>query len=135
MYKKTKYSNGTSFFPNFLMQEAGIISIFLAIFFGIVFLFPEFIFSPDENLPANPLHTPEHIKPEWYFLASYQSLKLIPSELGALILQAISLTILIFLPLIDRSNERNIWKRPIFLFVILSSITLFIVLTIWGRIS
>lgn len=121
------------FYPAFLLKEAETIFFFLAIFFGLVFLFPEFIFSPDENLPADPLNTPEHIKPEWYFLAGYQLLKLIPSKLFALILQALALVIFISLPLIDRSEEKNIWKRPIFLLVVLLSVALFIVLTLWGH--
>lgn len=135
MYKKPKYPKGMTFFPEFIMEDVLVIFIFLAIFFVPVFLFPELVVSGDAEVPADPFNTPEHIKPEWYFLASYQFLKLIPSEFGALVIQTVGVTAFVLLPFIDRSKENNILKRPIFLLIVLSCILGFIGLTVWGFVS
>lgn len=134
MYKKPEYQNGKRFFPNFVMEDLLVIFIFLALFLGIVFLAPE-LFIEANDVPADPFETPEHIKPEWYFLAAYQSLKLIPSELGAIILQNIAIGIFVLLPFLDRSKETNILKRPVFLSIVLFSILFMVFLTIWGKFS
>lgn len=123
------------FYPEFVMADVLVIFIFLALFVAIVFFFPQFIFSGDAEVPADPFSTPEHIKPEWYFLASYQFLKLIPSEFAALILLTAGLLVFIFLPFADRSKENDIHKRPIFLFLVVAAIALFLGLTVWGAIS
>nr|NIQ03019.1 cytochrome bc complex cytochrome b subunit [Nitrospinaceae bacterium]NIR56915.1 cytochrome bc complex cytochrome b subunit [Nitrospinaceae bacterium]NIS87377.1 cytochrome bc complex cytochrome b subunit [Nitrospinaceae bacterium]NIT83449.1 cytochrome bc complex cytochrome b subunit [Nitrospinaceae bacterium]NIU46417.1 cytochrome bc complex cytochrome b subunit [Nitrospinaceae bacterium] len=86
-------------------------------------------------IPADPFNTPEHIKPEWYFLASYQFLKIIPSEFGALILLTVAGLLFVFLPFVDRSRENNIFKRPVFLSLVAAAILGFVGLTIWGYFS
>jgi ubiquinol-cytochrome c reductase cytochrome b subunit len=87
------------------------------------------------KVPADPLLTPDHIKPEWYFLAPYQVLKLLPSEtLGLLTLLAISLVV-VFLPAMDRHGPRNPIKRPVHTAVVAGGIIAFAVLTFWGWLS
>jgi|SaaInlStandDraft_6_1057023.scaffolds.fasta_scaffold102929_2 ubiquinol-cytochrome c reductase cytochrome b subunit len=135
MYKKPKYPKGMTFFPAFVMEDVLVIFIFLAIFFVPVFFFPELVVFGDAEIPADPFDTPEHIKPEWYFLASYQFLKLIPSEFGALVIQTVGVAAFVLLPFIDRSKENNILKRPVFLLIVLSCILSFIGLTVWGFVS
>ena len=135
MFEKPKYPKGMRFYPTFIMEDVLVILIFMAIFCVGVFFFPEWIISGESEMPADPFNTPEHIKPEWYFLGSYQFLKLIPSEFGALALQTLALLAVIFLPFIDRSKEDRIMKRPFFLFVVLFAIALFLWLTIWGAVS
>lgn len=135
MYKKTKYPKGMTFYPKFVMEDVLVIFVFMAIFFTVVFFFPEMIFYGDAETPADPFDTPEHIKPEWYFMASYQFLKLVPSEFGALVIQTVGVLAFVLLPFIDRSQENNILKRPIFLLVILSCIFCFVGLTVWGFMS
>ena len=135
MFKKPKYPKGMTFFPEFVMEDVLVIFVFMALFFGVVFFFPEIIFYGDAEIPANPFNTPAHIKPEWYFLASYQFLKLIPSEFGALVIMTIGILVFIFLPFIDRSQEKNIRKRPVFLLVVIACIASFVGLTVWGFVS
>jgi len=131
MYKKPKYPKGTRF-TSFIMEDMLAIFIFLVVYFTGVFFFPEWIISGESEVPADPFNTPEHIKPEWYFLAAYQFLKIIPSEVSALVLQAVAVTAFIFLPFIDRSKEKRINKRPFFFCLVISSIIIFVGLTIWG---
>lgn len=131
MYEKRKYPKGTRF-TFFIMEDVLAIFIFMVVYFTGVFFFPEWIISGESEVPADPFNTPEHIKPEWYFLAAYQFLKIIPSEVGALVLQAVAVTVFIFLPFIDRSKEKRINKRPFFFFLVISSIIIFVGLTLWG---
>ncbi len=135
MFKKPKFTKGMRFYPTFVMEDVLVIFIFMAVFCGMVFFFPQLIVFSDAEVPADPFNTPEHIKPEWYFLASYQFLKIIPSEFGALILMSVAALLFVFLPFIDRSEENNILKRPIFLTLVLVCVVGFVGLTIWGYFS
>lgn len=135
MYKKPKYPRGPRFYPHFVMDDVLVIFVFMVIFSALVFFLPDLLVSADEDIPADPFDTPEHIKPEWYFLASYQFLKLIPSEFAALIIQTVGILAFVFLPFIDRSRESNILKRPFFLLVVVSCVVSFIGLTVWGYFS
>ncbi len=123
------------FFPHFVIKDLKVIYIFLGIMFIIVFFFPNFVFPKDALIPADPFSTPEHIKPEWYFLANYQFLKLIPNEFLGIFLQLIIAVVIFLLPFIDRNPERRIWKRPLFFLTIVLGILFYILLTVWGYIS
>lgn len=132
------WTDGTKkipFFPHFVVEDMKVIYIFLAILFFFVFFYPQVSFPPDAMEPANPLSTPEHIKPEWYFLANYQLLKLVPSELIGIVLQGIAALLIFLLPIIDRKDARPAWKRPIFGTIVFLGIIGFIALTIWGYYS
>ena len=67
---------------------------------------------PDNYIPANPMVTPEHIVPEWYFLPFYTILRAIPSKLGGVILMFSSILVLFFLPWLDKSPVRSSNYRP-----------------------
>lgn len=123
------------FFPHFFMEDLKVIYFFMAVLFLFVFFFPQISFPKDSLIPADPLSTPEHIKPEWYFLANYQILRLIPNKFLGIFLQIIMIFIILFLPFIDRSSERRIWKRPIFAIIVFLSIIGYIALAIWGYIE
>jgi ubiquinol-cytochrome c reductase cytochrome b subunit len=131
MFGKRKYPKGTQF-TSFIMEDILVIFIFMVAYFTGVFFFPEWIISGESEIPADPFNTPEHIKPEWYFLAAYQFLKVIPSEVGALILQAVAVTAFVLLPFIDRSKEKRISKRPFFFSLVIFFILFFVGFTIWG---
>lgn len=135
MFKKSKFPKGMRFFPTFVMEDVLVIFIFMVVFCVLVFFFPELIVFGDAKIPADPFNTPDHIKPEWYFLASYQLLKIIPSEFGALILMSVAALLFVFLPFVDRSEESNISKRPVFLMIVLGCIAGFVGLTVWGFLS
>jgi len=134
-YRYHGHPGGIPFFPNYLLQDLTSICIYLAIFLAVVFYAPSLLFTPDAFIPANPFQTPAHIKPEWYFLANYQTLKIFPSELLGLSVQAAAMTFLALLPFIDRSPERNPLKRPVFLVCAIGGFLLWVGLTIWGHFS
>ncbi|YP_009235830.1 cytochrome b (mitochondrion) [Bactrocera latifrons] len=74
---------------------------------------PYLLGDPDNFIPANPLVTPVHIQPEWYFLFAYAILRSIPNKLGGVIALVLSIAILAILPLYHLSNFRGIQFYPI----------------------
>lgn len=134
-YHHEDHPGGIPFFPNYAMEDLRSVFIYLACFTAVVFFDPYLFFPKDAFLPANPLVTPAHIKPEWYFLANYQVLKIFPNELIGLSLQGIAMTFLALLPFIDRGAEKHPLKRPVFMACAIGGIILWIGLTIWGHYS
>lgn len=134
-YRYESHPDGMPFFPNYALQDLTSISIYFAVFLAVVFFFPTLPFTPDAFVPADPFKTPAHIKPEWYFLANYQTLKIFPNELVGLSVQGAAMTFLALLPFIDRSPERNPMKRPVFLACAIGGILLWIALSVWGHFS
>ena len=132
------WTDGTKkipFFPHFVIEDLKVIYFFLAMLFIFVFFYPQISFPPDALDPADPLSTPAHIKPEWYFLANYQMLKLVPNEFLGIILEGTVAFFIFSLPLLDRKEERRVWKRPIFGTIVFLGIIAFIILTVWGHYS
>ena len=84
--------------------------------------------------PADPLNTPAHIKPEWYFLALYQALKFMPKTVGAA-LPVIILGALVLLPFIDRKPDASPRARRARVVVTVTVLILAAALTIWGEVS
>jgi ubiquinol-cytochrome c reductase cytochrome b subunit len=132
MYKKPHYPDGMRFYPTFVFTDVAVIFAFLALMFAVVFFFPEWLAGPDAQIPADPFNTPEHIKPEWYFLAAYQLLKLMP-KIPALVLQTLAIVAFICLPFLHRSPTTQ--NRPVFFISILCVVLAFIALTYWGAVS
>nr|AGP25490.1 cytochrome b [Marmosops pinheiroi] len=73
---------------------------------------PDMLGDPDNFTPANPLNTPPHIKPEWYFLFAYAILRSIPNKLGGVLALLASILILLIIPLLHTSNQRSFMFRP-----------------------
>lgn len=90
-----------SFHPYFSFKD--ILGFLIIIFFilNIIILYPYILRDPDNFIPANPLSTPPHIQPEWYFLFAYAILRSIPNKLGGVIALVISIAILYFIPFIN----------------------------------
>nr|AGN71301.1 cytochrome b [Leptobrachella pelodytoides] len=85
----------------------------LIFFLSFLSLFsPNLLGDPDNFTPANPLITPPHIKPEWYFLFAYAILRSIPNKLGGVLALAFSILILALSPLLHTSNQRGLMFRP-----------------------
>jgi quinol-cytochrome oxidoreductase complex cytochrome b subunit len=102
---------GIPFFPVFVTKEAVVAVLLLAVLVTLSVLAPWEI-----GEPADPLSTPPHIKPEWYFLPSYQLLKYFEGPYGAIVgILACSLpfAILFFWPFLDRGKERHPKRRPL----------------------
>ncbi|GFO61696.1 cytochrome b [Geomonas silvestris] len=134
-YRYESHPGGIPFFPNYALQDLTSIGVYFAVFLAVVFFAPNLLFTPDAFIPANAFQTPAHIKPEWYFLANYQTLKIFPSELLGLSVQAAAMTFLALLPFIDRSPERNPFKRPLFLVCFFGGFLLWVGLSVWGHYS
>jgi quinol-cytochrome oxidoreductase complex cytochrome b subunit len=84
--------------------------------------------------PADPLRTPPHAKPEWYFLFLYQWLKFVPRLVGV-ITPMLGMLLLLMLPFIDRNPHHASRKRPIATAIGLAALIVVIALTIWGWLS
>lgn len=97
-----------SFNPFFSLKDLiGFLFLFIILFYIISFK-PYFLGDRDNFILANPLVTPEHIQPEWYFLFAYAILRSIPRKLGGVIALLISIAILFFLPILNlRKLKRN----------------------------
>lgn len=103
MNLKMTYASKVPFHPYFVFKDLLGIVLFLLIFCFFVFFKPDSIIDPVNNIPANPLVTPTHIVPEWYFLPFYAILRSIPNKLGGVITLACALIILFLLPFIANS--------------------------------
>nr|ADB82766.1 cytochrome b [Uta squamata] len=73
---------------------------------------PNLLGDPENFSPANPLVTPPHIKPEWYFLFAYAILRSIPNKLGGVLALLFSILILMIVPLLHTSKQRSTTFRP-----------------------
>nr|YP_097231.1 cytochrome b [Hemidactylium scutatum]AAU20681.1 cytochrome b [Hemidactylium scutatum] len=76
-------------------------------------LMPNLLGDPENFTPANPLVTPPHIQPEWYFLFAYAILRSIPNKLGGVIALLMSIMILILIPMLHTSHHRSLSFRPL----------------------
>jgi quinol-cytochrome oxidoreductase complex cytochrome b subunit len=79
-----------------------------------VFFYPNVLGHSDNYIPANPLSTPAHIVPEWYFLPFYAILRSIPDKLGGVVAMISAILVLLLLPIINTSKIRSSKFRPIF---------------------
>ncbi|MBN8995511.1 MAG: cytochrome b/b6 [Rhizobiales bacterium] len=102
------------FHPYYTIKDVFGLSVFLILFAWIVFYIPNFLGHPDNYVAADPLKTPAHIVPEWYFLPFYAILRSIPNKLLGVIALFGSIAILLFLPWLDTSRIRSAVYRPIY---------------------
>ena len=134
-FRHEEHPGGIPFFPHYVAKDAAMIAFFLALLLGVVFFAPGLFFPPAAFEPADPFVTPPGIKPEWYFLWAYQTLKIFPSEFLGLAVQGVAVTLLLILPFLDRSLERRPARRPLFVTTIVLGIALFLALSVWGHYS
>ncbi|MEK7375970.1 MAG: cytochrome bc complex cytochrome b subunit, partial [Candidatus Margulisiibacteriota bacterium] len=125
-YKK----EGPPFFPNHLTKEAIAALLIIALVISLAVFFPAAM-----ELKANPFDTPPHIKPEWYFLGTYQILKAVPNELLGISISGVLIMLLFLTPFIDRNPSRKLKDRKLGLIAFFSIIALLVIFTIWGKIS
>jgi quinol-cytochrome oxidoreductase complex cytochrome b subunit len=109
------------FTPYYTIKDFFGLGVFLLIYLGFVFFAPNFFGEPDNYIKANPLQTPPHIVPEWYFLPFYAILRAItfdvwfvPAKLLGVILMFAAVLILLILPWLDRSPVRSARFRPLY---------------------
>jgi ubiquinol-cytochrome c reductase cytochrome b subunit len=102
------------FHPHYVVKDVFALIVFMIIFAGFVFFTPNLLGHTDNYIQANPLQTPEHIVPEWYFLPFYAILRAVPDKLGGVIMMVSAIAILAFLPWLDTSKVRSAKYRPLF---------------------
>lgn len=102
------------FYSYFYYKDLFGLSVLMIIFSYFVFFAPNDLGHPDNYVQANPMVTPAHIVPEWYFLPFYAILRSIPNKLGGVICMGAALIVLIFLPFLNTSEVRSPLFRPIY---------------------
>ena len=106
--------DSVSFYPYFYVKDLLAFFILIALFSFFVFFYPNALGHSDNYIPANPLVTPPHIVPEWYFLPFYAILRSIPDKLGGVAAMGGAILILLLLPHINTSEIRSAKFRPIY---------------------
>ena len=110
------------FHPFYTAKDGWFAALVLTIYAAVVFFAPNALGHPDNYIPANPLATPAHIVPEWYFWPFYAILRaftvdflwIIPAKLWGVLAMFASILLLFFLPWLDRSPVRSATYRPVF---------------------
>ncbi len=105
-----------SFYPYYYVKDLLAFFVFATVFAFFVFFYPNALGHPDNYIPANPLVTPPHIVPEWYFLPFYAILRSIPDKLGGVVAMVSAILVLLLLPVINTSEIRSSKFRPLFAF-------------------
>lgn len=103
-----------SFYPYFYVKDLFSFLLLVLFFSFFVAFYPNALGHPDNYIPANPMSTPAHIVPEWYFLPFYAILRSIPDKLGGVVAMVSAILILLLLPFINTSQVRSSKFRPIF---------------------
>lgn len=103
-----------SFYPYFYVKDLFSFLILVFVFALFLFFYPNALGHADNYTPANPLVTPPHIVPEWYFLPFYAILRSVPDKLGGVVAMISAILVLFLLPVINTSEIRSSKFRPIF---------------------
>nr|WDA97859.1 cytochrome b [Macaca mulatta]WDA97872.1 cytochrome b [Macaca mulatta]WDA97885.1 cytochrome b [Macaca mulatta]WDA97898.1 cytochrome b [Macaca mulatta]WDA97924.1 cytochrome b [Macaca mulatta] len=114
------------FHPYYTIKDILGLVLLLFILATLTLLSPNLLNDPDNYTPADPLNTPPHIKPEWYFLFAYTILRSIPNKLGGVLALFLSIFILAAIPMLHKSKQQSMMFRPLsqFLFWLLMTILL-----------
>nr|QCT05498.1 cytochrome b [Eliurus tanala]QDJ00068.1 cytochrome b [Eliurus tanala] len=101
------------FHPYYTIKDIlGVLLLFMFLI-SLVLFTPDLLGDPDNYTPANPLNTPPHIKPEWYFLFAYAILRSIPNKLGGVLALILSILVLALLPHLHTSKLQSLMFRPL----------------------
>ncbi len=111
---KLKDKDMINFHPYYTVKDFVGFGVYFLIFAYFIFYKPNLLGHPDNYTPANPLVTPAHIVPEWYFLPFYAILRAVPSKLGGVLMMFGSILILFFMPWLDKSPVRSSNYRPLY---------------------
>nr|AUG59384.1 cytochrome b [Poecilia vivipara]AUG59390.1 cytochrome b [Poecilia vivipara] len=102
-----------SFHPYFSYKDLLGFIFLLTTLVALALFSPNLLGDPENFTPANPLVTPPHIKPEWYFLFAYAILRSIPNKLGGVLALLASILVLMVIPLLHTSKQRSLTFRPL----------------------
>lgn len=118
------------FFPHYLIDEMVAWYVVLAILVVLASLFPAGL-----EAQANPLQTPAHIKPEWYYLGVYELLKLVPVKVIGILIPIAAIGLLVVWPFLDRSPEVLVRRRKVVVGVATLMVVGLLALTVRGYVS
>ncbi|VAX01596.1 Ubiquinol-cytochrome C reductase, cytochrome B subunit, partial [hydrothermal vent metagenome] len=119
--------DGIPFHPYHTLKDLVAMAVFLIIFAAVVFYAPEmggYALEKDNFTPANPLKTPEHIAPVWYFTPFYAILRAVPDKFIGVLAMGAAIGVLFLLPWLDRSPVKSIRQRGM---VFKTALTVFVV--------
>nr|YP_009164135.1 cytochrome b [Alouatta seniculus]ADU78002.1 cytochrome b [Alouatta seniculus]AIN94967.1 cytochrome b [Alouatta seniculus] len=102
-----------TFHPYYTTKDILGLIILLLCLVSLTLFSPDLLTDPDNYTLANPLNTPPHIKPEWYFLFAYAILRSIPNKLGGVLALMLSILILMIIPTLHLSKQQSMGFRPI----------------------
>nr|YP_009423876.1 cytochrome b [Mammut americanum]ASV72147.1 cytochrome b [Mammut americanum]QLF99461.1 cytochrome b [Mammut americanum]QLF99513.1 cytochrome b [Mammut americanum]QLF99526.1 cytochrome b [Mammut americanum] len=109
----TSNSDKIPFHPYYTIKDFLGLLILILLLLLLTLLSPDMLGDPDNYTPADPLNTPPHIKPEWYFLFAYAILRSIPNKLGGVMALLLSILILGLMPFLHTSKHRSMTLRPL----------------------
>nr|BDV22706.1 cytochrome b [Cobitis takenoi] len=118
-----------SFHPYFSYKDLLGFAVVLLALTSLSLFSPNLLGDPDNFTPANPLVTPPHIKPEWYFLFAYAILRSIPNKLGGVLALLFSILVLMVVPILHTSKQRGLAFRPITQFLFWALVADMLILT------
>jgi cytochrome b6-f complex subunit 4 len=123
---------GVPFYPDHVALEAKVALgvVILVVVIGVIGLFA----PVGLGAPADPMETPLHIKPEWYFLALYQLLRFIPETIGATS-PVLAIVLLMIWPFLDQKPDQSKKTVRTRFWLSLIAVVIIIALTIWGEVS
>nr|APA38892.1 cytochrome b [Mammuthus primigenius]APA39114.1 cytochrome b [Mammuthus primigenius]AUF72716.1 cytochrome b [Mammuthus primigenius]AUF72781.1 cytochrome b [Mammuthus primigenius]AUF72807.1 cytochrome b [Mammuthus primigenius] len=109
----TSDSDKIPFHPYYTIKDFLGLLILISFLLLLALLSPDMLGDPDNYMPADPLNTPLHIKPEWYFLFAYAILRSVPNKLGGVLALLLSILVLGMMPLLHTSKHRSMMLRPL----------------------
>nr|YP_010397875.1 cytochrome b [Rasbora kalochroma]UQJ79087.1 cytochrome b [Rasbora kalochroma] len=118
-----------SFHPYFSYKDILGFAIVLLTLLMLALFSPNLLGDPENFASANPLVTPPHIKPEWYFLFAYAILRSIPNKLGGVLALLFSILVLLLVPLLHTSKQRGMMFRPLTQFLFWTLVADMVILT------
>lgn len=122
-----------SFFNYFVIKDIVTVVIIIAVLFFFRLYKPYLLIDHENFTTANPILTPPHIQPEWYFLFAYAILRSIPNKMGGVVMLLLSLFIILLLPIISLNSVKRTRFRPHRIIIFWFHVGTFIILTWLGR--
>nr|ACJ72325.1 cytochrome b [Papio ursinus]AFX82225.1 cytochrome b [Papio ursinus] len=106
-------SDKITFHPYYTIKDILGMVLLLLTLMTLTLFSPNLLNDPDNYTPADPLNTPPHIKPEWYFLFAYAILRSVPNKLGGVLALLLSILILAIIPMLHKSKQQSMMFRPL----------------------
>lgn len=132
-YRKENHPDGYPYYPYFFEKQMFMVFLYIAVIFFVMSFLPNLFLPIAANTPADPFKTPAEIRPEWYFLAPYQMLKLIPNKFLGIIMQIMIVGFFLLWPFFDTEKEGPVWRTSVLRIIFIFLLLLWVVLMYLGR--